>query len=115
MADKIASIFTAGQGKLITVTHSGPSYYTTGGETLGTANNQTGITVAGLGTIDNIVATSVAQSGNYGVHVVPLGSGEQRTWKLLWVTATSFVPGTTQVTSTTDLSAEKVQLTYIGR
>ena len=100
---------------MITVTHTGPTSYPTGGETIGTANNQTGLTVAGLGTIDNILITDCAQSGNYGALVVPLGSGEQRQWKIVWVTAVSFVPTTTQVSNATNLSAEKVTITYIGR
>ena len=116
MSDKALATFTIGQGRAIPVDHAGPKSYTTGGETLGQINNQTGITVLGLGILDDVLGSgSVSVSGNYGVIVQPVGKGEQKTFKLIWVTATSGIPSTTQVTSTTDLSAETVKLVYIGR
>lgn len=115
MSDKLLSLFTIGQGKIIPVDHKGPSSYTTGGETLGQSNSQTGISVLGLATLDFVCACAVAVSGNYAVYVKPVGSGEQKTFKLIWVTATSGIPSTTEVTSTTNLSAETVKLAYIGR
>jgi hypothetical protein len=116
MADKALAVLTVGQGKMIPVDHAGPTSYATGGETLGSINNQTGITVLGLGTLDDVLGSgSVSISGNYGVIVQPVGKGEQKTFKLIWVTATAGIPSTTQVAAAVDLSAETVKLVYIGR
>ena len=115
MSDKALSIFTIGQGKAIPVDHAGPKSYTTGGETLGSINNQTGITILGLATLDFVVCTDVTVSGSYGAVVQPVGKGEQKTFKLVWVTATGGVPSSTQVTNGTDLSGETLKVLYIGR
>lgn len=115
MSDKALSTFTIGQGKAIPTDHAGPKSYATGGETLGSINNQTGITILGLATIDYVTCTDVTVSGNYGGLVQPVGKGEQKTYKLIWVTATAGIPTSTQVTAGTDLSGETMKLLYIGR
>ena len=115
MSEKALSIFTIGQGKAIPTDHTGPKSYTTGGEVVGSVNNQTGITILGLATLDIVIAIDTTISGNYGVIVQPVGKGEQKTFKLIWVTATAGIPGTTQVTAATDLSGETIKLLYIGR
>ena len=115
MADTKLALFTIGQGKAIPVDHAGPASYTTGGETLGQINNQTGITLQGLAVLDAVLVVGLAVSGSYWVMAQPVGTGERKTFKLLWFTATAGVPTLTQVTSTTNLSAETVRLVYIGR
>ena len=112
--EKALDLFTIGAGKAIPVNHVGPKSYTTNGETYGTANNQTGITVQGLATLTNVIG-GPANSGNYFVYAVPQSTGESKTFKLVWVTATAGVPTTTQATSLADLSAETVRLLVIGR
>lgn len=113
-ADTVLARFTIGQGKALPIDHVGPKSYTTNGNNYGSANNQTGITVAGLSTIDFIVG-GPAISGNYFAYPIKSTAGEQKVWKLVIVTATSGVPTTTQATSTTDLSAETFPLLVIGR
>ncbi len=115
MAERALATFTIGQGKAIPVDHTGPTSYTTGGETLGSINNQTGVTLLGLATIDFVGVEGVAASGSYWCMVQPVGNGEGKTFKLLWFTATAGVPTLTQVTSTTDLSAQHVRLLVVGR
>jgi hypothetical protein len=115
MADTALGHFTIGQGKAIPTDHSGPASYVTGGETLGQINNQTGITTLGLAVIDIVIAVDNTISGNYGVLVQPVGKGEQKTFKLIWVTATAGIPTSTQVTAGTNLSGETIKLLYIGR
>lgn len=116
MSDKVLVVCTVGQGRMIPVDHKGPSSYATGGETLGQTNNQTGITTLGLGILDAVLGSgSPSVSGNYAVIVKPVGAGEQKTFKLIWVTATAGIPSTTQVTAAVDLSAELVKLVFIGR
>src|SRR6185369_10938694 len=110
MADTQLGAFTIGQGKLLAVDHAGPKSYTTGGETLGSNNAMTGISMLGLAVIDNVLV-----SGSYWVVAQPTGKGERKTWKLLWFTATAGVPALTQVSSAVDLSAEVVKLGYVGR
>ncbi len=114
MADKVLARFTIGQGKALPVDHVGPKSYPTGGETYGTATNSTGITAQGLATIDFVMGDS-SLSGNYYVYPVKSTAGEQKTWKLVYVTASSGIPTTTQVTNGTDLSAETFPLLVIGR
>lgn len=71
--------------QFITCDHTGPASYTTGGETLGTTNLQTGVSFQGLAGIDNILSTgTLSVSGNYWVLAQPTGSGSRKTWKLLW-------------------------------
>lgn len=105
----------AGTKQLNSVDHFGPASYTTGGETVGVTNLMTGISVSGMAYIDQIEGSgSLAVSGNYWVLAQPTGTGSRKTWKLLWFTAAAGVPTLTQVTNATNLSAEKVRLTYIG-
>lgn len=116
MADTKLDSFPVGAGKLIPVNHSGPASYTTGGETIGTTNNQTGITVLGLGSIDMVLGSgSLSVSGNHWVVVQPTGNGARKTYKLLWFTATAGVPSLTQVANATNLSAETVVLGFVGK
>lgn len=115
MADTQIENFPVGAGKLIPVDHTGPASYTTGGETLGANNSQTGIALLGLSTIDAVLVVGVSISGNYAVVAQPTGSGSRKQFKLLWVTATAGIPSTTQVTAATNLSAETVRLVYLGR
>lgn len=114
MSDKALATFTIGQGRAIPVDHAGPSSYTTGGETFGNANSMTGISVLGLGSLDNVIG-GPSNSGNYFVYAIPSGKGERKTFKLVWVTATTGIPTTTQVTAAVDLSAESVRLLVVGR
>ena len=104
----------AGAVQFITVDHSGPASYTTGGETLGAANLQTGISVQGLASIDQVLVSGVAVSGNFWCIAQPTGKGSRKTYKLLWFTAAAGVPTLTQVTAATNLSAETIRLTYVG-
>lgn len=115
MANTILNVFTIGQGKEITVDHTGPASYTTGGETFGNINNQTGISTLGLGSLDFVDPIGASNSGNYFVYALPTGTGSRKTFKLIWVTATSGIPSSTQVTATTNLSGETVRLLVIGR
>jgi hypothetical protein len=115
MADTKLAVFTIGQGKAIPVDHTGPVSYSTGGETIGQINNQTGITVQGLGVLDDVVGAGLSVSGSYWVLPQPVGTGERKTYKLLWFTASAGVPTLTQVSAAVNLSAETVRLTYIGR
>jgi hypothetical protein len=118
MADKALDSFPIGAGKLVPVDHTGPASYTTGGETLGTINNMTGMALnaAGLSTIDAVEGSgSLSVSGSYWVMTQPTGSGSRKTFKLLWFTATAGVPSLTQVAAAVNLSAETVRLAYIGR
>ena len=112
--EKALDLFTIGAGKAIPVNHVGPASYATGGESYGTANNQTGITVQGLATMTNVIG-GPANSGNYFVYAIPQSTGESKTFKLVWVTATTGIPTTTQVTAAVNLSAETVRLLVIGR
>ena len=115
MSDTRLGLYTIGQGRAIPVDHSGPASYATGGETLGAINNQTGVTLQGLATLDAVLVVGVAISGSYWVLAQPSGTGTRKTFKLLWFTATAGVPSLTQVTNGTNLSAETVRLVYIGR
>lgn len=116
MADTILDRFTIGQGKILPVDHTGPASYTTGGETVGTLNNLTGIAILGLDSIDTILGSgSLSVSGNFWVVVQPTGTGVRKTYKILWFTATAGVPSLTQVSAATNLSAETVRLAYVGK
>ena len=116
MSDTILDRFTIGAGKILPVDHTGPASYTTGGETLGNINNMTGISVAGLGSLDMILGSgTLSVSGNYWVIVKPVGTGPRKTFTLLWFTAAAGVPSFTQVTAATNLSAETVRLGYMGK
>lgn len=114
MSDTKLAVFTIGQGRAIPDDHAGPKSYTTGGETFGNSNSQTGISILGLGILDNVIG-GPSLSGNYFVYAIPSGAGERKTFKLVWVTATTGIPTTTQVTNGTDLSAETVRLLVVGR
>ncbi len=115
MADNKLALFTIGQGKAIPVDHTGPVSYTTGGETVGNINNQTGITMLGLATIDYVGVEGMAASGSYWVMAQPVGNGEGKTFKLIWFTASAGVPTLTQVSAAVDLSAQHVRLLIVGR
>lgn len=100
MGDTVLDRYTVGSGKIIPVDHTGPASYATGGETLGTTNNFTGISVVGLGSLDMVLGSgSLSDSGNYQVQVQPSGTGVRKTFKLLWFAASgttgSAVAGTT--------------------
>jgi hypothetical protein len=115
MANTALATFTVGQGKAIPIDHTGPASYTTGGETFGSINNQTGITVLGLSILDYIDVEGPTLSGNYYVYAQPTGTGERKTFKLIWVTATAGIPSSTQVTAATNLSAETLRMLVFGR
>lgn len=86
MSDKTLDVFTIGAGKLIPVDHTGPALYTAGGETLGVINNMTGVSVVGLGSIDEVLGSgSLSVSGNYTVQAQPTGTGSRKTFKLIWI------------------------------
>lgn len=84
MSDTKLDLFPVGAGKLIPADHAGPASYTAAGETLGSSNNQTGITTLGLATIDAVLASELSVSGNYSVQAQPVGTGSRKTYKLLW-------------------------------
>lgn len=111
MADTRLGLYTAGQGRVVPVDHVGPTSYSTGGETYGSQNTQTGISVLGLAELDAVIG-GPSKSGNYFVYAYP---SNQKQFKLVWVTATSGIPTTTQVTAAVDLSGETVRLVVIGR
>ena len=72
MGDTALNSYPIGGGKIIPVDHTGPKSYTTGGETLGTTNNMTGISVVGLGSLDMVLGSgSLTDSGTYYVFVQP--------------------------------------------
>lgn len=114
MANNILDVYTMGQGRAVMINHTGPKSYTTGGETLGASNTQTGISMFGLADVDLILGGSLSVSGSYWVMAQPVGTGTHKQWKLLWFTATAGVPSLTQVTNGTDLSGETVVIAAIG-
>jgi hypothetical protein len=88
MSDTILDRFTTGQGKILPVDHTGPASYTTGGETVGTLNNLTGIALLGLDSVDFVEGSgSLSLSGNYTVQVQQIGTGVRKQFKLKWLTA----------------------------
>jgi hypothetical protein len=110
MADTKLDVFPIGAGKFIPLDHTGPTSYATGGETIGTSNNLTGISTQGLSVID-FVDGGGSVSGTYFVISYPVGTGSRKTYKLLWfVTATG-----AQVANAVNLSAETVRLVVVGR
>lgn len=115
MANTTLGIYPAGQSKNIIVDHTGPASYTTGGETFGNLNNQTGITLLGLAVLDFVDVQGPSVSGNYSAVVQITGTGERKTCKIIWVTATAGIPSTTQVTAATNLSGETIRLMVTGR
>lgn len=111
MADTKLAVYTAGQGRLIPVNHTGPASYVTNGETLGNYNSQTGVTYLGLAEIDWIDCGS-SLSGNYFVYAIPVN---QKQFTLVWVTASNGIPTGTQVSNGTNLSGETVRMVVVGR
>ena len=88
MGDTALNSYPIGGGKIIPVDHTGPASYTTGGETLGNINNMTGISVAGLGSLDMVLGSgSLSESGNYEVKTQQTGLGSRKTFNLLWYAA----------------------------
>lgn len=84
------------------IDHTGPTSYTTGGQTLKAASY-------GLRSLD-FVQGSLSSSGTYFVRSEPVGKGSKTTYKLLWfVTATN-----AEVAATTNLSGETVRLFAFG-
>jgi hypothetical protein len=85
MSDTILDRFTIGQGKILPVDHTGPASYTTGGETVGTLNDLTGIALLGLGSIDMVLGSgNITESGNYYVQAQQAGLGVRKTFLLQW-------------------------------
>ena len=91
-----------GDKQLIVTDHTGPVSYPTGGETVGTLNNLTGITGQGLGAFDFVDVMDISLSGNYTINTQPSGTGIRKTAKIVWffsgingqgVTATQNVAG----------------------
>ena len=80
----------------------GPSSYTTGGETLNFPLFKN--------YIDSINGPVWSVSGNYYAVPIPSAVGPRATWKLVIYSAGGF----TQVTSTTNLSAEKFVISGYG-
>jgi hypothetical protein len=118
MADTILDRFTIGQGKILPVDHTGPASYTTGGETVGTLNNLTGIAGVGMDSFDLILGSgNLSASGNYQVFVQQTGLGVRKTFKILWfaVTLPAGVLTLTQVANATSLAGETVRLAYVGK
>lgn len=118
MSDTVLDQFTIGNGKIKPVDHTGPVTYVAGGETLGTINNMTGISVVGLGSLDMVLGSgSLSESGNYWVLVRATGSGSRKTFLLQWFLAASGVPTLTEAGASghINLSAETVRLAYVGK
>lgn len=110
MADTKLDNFPIGAGKYIPIDHTGPTSYTTGGETIGTSNNLTGISTQGLSTLDYIGGGG-SVSGTYYTIGFPVGTGSRKTYKLMW-----FVVATgAQVAAAVNLSAEIVRMVLVGR
>lgn len=85
MSDTKIDSFPFGAGKYLPVDHTGPASYAVTGDIIGSINNQTGITVLGLSTIDNVEGSgSYSVSGAYQVFAQPTGKGSRKTWILLW-------------------------------
>ena len=101
MGDTVLERYTAGQGRLVPVDHTGPASYTTGGEVLGNSSSLTGQAVVGLGGIDAVLCCEVSDSGNYYVKSQPSGAGSRKTFNLLW-----FAAGVTQGVSSVAITAE---------
>jgi hypothetical protein len=63
---------------------TGPANYL-GVEVIGQVNNMTGQTIAGLGSIDQVLGSgSFSVSGAYQVFAQPSGAGPRKTWNLFW-------------------------------
>lgn len=73
-------------GKVMVVgDYTGPSSYATTGDVIGVTNNLTGVSIAGLASIDQIEGSgSSSVSGLYGVSAQPSGLGSRKTWRLFW-------------------------------
>lgn len=84
MSNTVLDRYTIGAGKFLPVDHTGPASYTSGGETLGTTNNMTGISLLGLGSIDFVDAEVFSLSGNYQVFEQATGLGSRKTFLLRW-------------------------------
>jgi|ERR1700733_9521426 len=115
MANTTLGVYPAGAAKVITIDHTGPAVYPSGGETFGSINNQTGISVLGLATLDFVDPIGPTNSGNFYVYAQATGTGSRKTFKLIWVTATAGIPSSTQATAATNLTAETVRMLVIGR
>lgn len=88
MADTKLADYPArlGDKQLVVVDHTGPASYVQGGETVGQINNQTGISIQGLSSIDIIIGSGASSlSGLYLVSAAPTGLGSRKTWTLKWL------------------------------
>ena len=110
MGDTILNSYPIGGGKIIPVDHTGPASYPTGGETLGTTNNMTGISVVGLGSLDMVLGSgSMTESGTYWVYVLQSGTGSRKTFQLLWfmpVAGSGTFTGTPAVLTGTNICSD---------
>lgn len=104
-----------GPKNVVVVDHTGPTSYTTGGETIGTTNLMTGISVVGLSGLDIVLGTSISVSGTYLVIPKPVGTGLRKTCKLVWCTLDLTAGTIVQVANATDLHLEVVKLMYTAR
>lgn len=85
MGDVVLDRYTAGQGRIVPVDHTGPVSYTTGGETIGAVNSITGMAAVGLGSLDDVLGSgSYSVDGSYVVYVQPTGTGSRKTFTLIW-------------------------------
>ena len=112
MGDTKLDSFPIGAGKLIPVDHTGPASYTAGGETLGSLNNQTGVALLGLGSVDFALGGYLSNSGNYFVRPQSTGTGARAQTKLLWYPAAANVTGAGVPLSLGTLSAAATNSTY---
>ena len=107
MSDTKLDSFTIGQGKIIPVDHTGPASYTTGGETIGTQSNLTGIAILGLDSVDQILGSgSLSLSGNYAVQAQQTGTGIRKQTKLKW----NYAPANSSTSNPANFAAPGVAL-----
>ena len=74
-----------GGKQMVTGDYTGPSSYAITGDTIGVTNNLTGVDIAGLSAIDQIIGSGSATiSGGYTLQFQPSGKGIRKTWKAFW-------------------------------
>lgn len=99
-----------GDKQMVVANITGPASYASTGQPIGVVNNQTGIALLGMGSID-FVNTSMSVSGTYNIIAQPSGIGSRKVWNLFWIVTATGVP----VAAATNLSTETAAIEVIGR
>jgi len=94
-----------GKREIFCVSVKGPSSYVNT-STFATSGDPFGTNALGFGRYIDIVFEAMSISGTYIVRGVPAATGNRSLWNLHWFTASSG----TEVSNTTNLSAESVQI-----